>query len=250
MMRWLLASAALLPQSGIAQNASERTVQVTGVGIVQTVPDIANLDIYLRGEGPTPDAATAALSAKQKAVSTGLAGLLGPNSDFTTSNVTVIEARGGGCADARGYGSQPRLSSGECAVAGFIATMQARVRTQAVEKAATAAGLASRLGASDARLQGFVLSDPKAAQGRASAAAVSDARQRAEALATGAGLRLGPIVTVHDQPSFDITVSASRIGVNAPAAPPAPRVSPVVLDTKPTPVETRAQVTITYALLP
>ncbi len=249
-MRYLLvAGAVLIPQAVCAQEAPGRTVQVMGTGIVQTVPDIALLDIYLRGEGATPDAATTAIAAKQTAVSEGLTSLLGSGNELTAGNVTIIEARGSSCADARGYGSQPRLSTGDCAVTGFIATMQTRLKTRAVGKAATAAGLASRLGASDARVQGFALSDPNAAQARANTAAIAVAAQRATALASGAGLRLGPIVMIRDQANYDIVVSASY-APPPPPPPPAPRVSPVVIDIKPTPIETRAQVFITYAIAP
>lgn len=249
-MRYLLvAGAVLIPQAVSAQEAPGRTVQVMGTGVVQTVPDIALLDVYLRGEGATPDAATSSIAAKQKAVREGLTELLGPGNDLTAGNVTVIEARGSACADARGYGSQPRLSTGDCAVSGFIATMQTRLKTRAVSKAATAAGLASRLGASDARVSGFALSDPNAAQARANAAAIAVAARRATALASGAGLRLGPIVSVRDQASYDVGVSAAA-APPAPASPPAPRVSPVTIDMKPEPIDTRAQVFVTYAIAP
>ncbi len=248
-MRYLLAPAmVLIPQAIFAQVAPERTVQVTGTGTVETLPDIALLDLYFRGEGPTADAATTQIVAKQKAVTEGLASLLGSNNELTASNVTIIEARSGTCA--QGYGTQPRLSTGDCAVTGFIATMQTRVRTRAVEKAATAAGLASRLGASDARVQGFALSNPQAAQARANTAAIADATRRAAALASGAGLHLGPIVTMRDQPSYDVTMTGASLGANAPAAPPAPRVSPVAIDLKPTPIETRAQVFVSYTIVP
>ena len=248
-MRYLLtAIVALIPQAVLAQVAPERTVQVTGTGIVQTLPDIALLDIYFRGEGSTPDAATTQIVAKQKAVTDGLVGLLGSNNELTGSNVTIIEARSGTCV--QGYGNQPRLSTGDCAVTGFIATMQTRVRTRAVEKAATAAGLASRLGASDARVQGFALSNPQAAQAKANAAAIADAAQRAAALASGARLHLGPIVSLRDQPSYDGTTTGASVGANAPAAPSAPRVSPVIIDLKPTPIETRAQVFVSYIIAP
>ncbi|MBB5709862.1 SIMPL domain-containing protein [Sphingomonas xinjiangensis] len=248
MTYWLFAAAVLAPQAQSAPEAVERTIQVTGTGIVQTVPDIALLDIYLRGEGATPDAATIAIAAKQKAVHRGLTGLLGTDAELTTSNVTIIEARGAACTDARGYNSQPRISTGDCAVIGYIATIQMNVRTRAVEKAATAAGLASRLGASDARVQGFTLSDPEAAQGRANAAAVETARKKAAALASGAGHKLGTIVAVRDQANFDMMVSGARHRVSDAAAPPAPEVAPVVIELKPKPIETRAQVFVTYPI--
>lgn len=248
MMRWIAMAALITPQALAAQESPERAIQVTGTGLVQTAPDVALLDIYLRGEGATPDAATTAIAAKQKAVSGGVLALLGFGSELTTSNITVIEARSAACADARGPGSQPRISTGDCAVIGYIATMQTRVRTRNVEKAGTAAGLASRLGASDARLQGYALSDPEAAQSRASAAAIEVARQRAVAVAKGAGLQLGPIISVRDQASFDVTVGA-RFAPGASPAPPAPQMaSPVVIDVKPQPIETRAQVFVTYSI--
>jgi len=247
--------ALLLPQvvpaqAALAQESSERIIQVTGTASVETAPDLALLDIYLRGEGATPDAATTALAAKQKAVTGGVLGLLGAGSELTTSNITVIEARSGTCADGRGYGSQPRLNTGDCAVTGYIATMQNAVRTRNVAKAGTAAGLASRLGASDARLQGFALANPEEAQGRASAAAIAAARQRAEAVASGAGVRLGPIVSVRDQANFEFGAQA-RVAPGAPPAPPPPSMAaPIPIDLKPKPIETRAQVFVSYAIVP
>jgi uncharacterized protein len=234
-----------------AQAPTERTIQVTGTAAVRTPPDVALLVAYLRGEGATPEAATRAIAAKQRAVGDGVAGFLGAGAEITTSEVIVIEARGTGCTDQRGYGSQPRLSSGDCAVVGYIATMQTSVRTPAVDKAATAAALAARLGASDARVTGFLLADPQAAQARANAAAFDDARRRAAALASGAGVRLGPITSVRDQASYDQAVygAMQRAAVPPPPPPPpAPAVSTVTLDTKPAPIETRAQVYLAYAI--
>jgi len=235
----------------VIQSQRERVVQVTGTGMVETPPDVANLAFWLRGEGATPDDATRALQAKQRAVTEGLAALLGRDARITTAEVTVIETRGPGCQD-RGYNAQPRLSEGECAVKGYLATMQGAVRTGATDKAATAAGLASRLGASDARVQGFDLSTRTAATARATAAAFADARARAEALARGAGLRLGPVTLLRDGNYQQV----DRIVANDIGAMPVTGVSlanarsAVALDTRPRPVETRAQVYVSYTLLP
>lgn len=234
-----------------AQTPPERVIQVSGTGVARTMPDMANLEFWLRGEGATPDAATRALAAKQKAVVDGLAGLLGSGAEVTTGAVTVIEARGAQCDDARGYGSKPRMSDGPCAVTGFIATVQGGARTGALDRAGTAAGLASRLGASDARLQGFTLADPTEATRRATASALRDARTRAEAIAAGAGVRLGAISSVRDG-NFgggEVIVS-SRAAAAPPPPPPESMSAPVPLDTKPRPIETRAQVTVIYTIAP
>ncbi|MBB3691994.1 SIMPL domain-containing protein [Sphingomonas sp. BK580] len=243
----LMLFAAIVPQATLAQVPLERTIQVTGTGVVRTPPDVATLVVYLRGEGPSSEAATRDIAAKQRAVTDGISSFLGAGSELTTSEVVVIEARGQACNSQGGYGNQPRLSSGDCAVVGYIATMQTHVRTPAVEKAGTVAALAARLGASDARVQGFLLSDLQEAQARANAAAFDDARRRATALARGAGVKLGAITSVRDQASYEQVVAGAMQRVSPPA-PPAPAVSTVTLDTRPAPIETRAQVYVTYAI--
>lgn len=249
MMRWMLMLGCVIAApSALAQEGRSRTIEVTGTGTVQTMPDVAMLDIWLRGEGATADEATSALAAKQKAVAGGLAALLGGDRDLTTGNVTILQVRGDGCADGQGYDRQPRLSTGTCAIRGYIATMQLALRTHAVTKAATAVGLVSRLGASDARLQGYSLSDPDAAQARARAAAVETARRQAMALASSAGVRLGGVMTVRDQMGYDVVVSAQRAAPAAPPPPPPPP-PPVEIDAKPRPIDTRAQVYVTYAIV-
>lgn len=247
MTRSFAASMLLLSAPAAAQEQPpQRTIQVTGTGVVQSPPDMAMLEFWIRGEGPSSDAAATALAAKQKAIVGGVGELLGAGSEVTTSDVIVVETRDGSCAD----GNQPRLSVGDCAVTGFLARMQGRIRTRAIEKAGTAAGLAARLGASDARLQGFALADPEAAVRRAGAAAINDARRRAEAVASGAGVRLGSLMTVRDQSYFSPEANYG-VGANSPAAPPAPPPpAAVAIDVKPKPIETRTQVFVTYAIAP
>lgn len=231
----------------IAQSSTpERSIQVTGTAIVRTAPDVATLGFWLRGEGATADAAATDLVARQKAVLSGLAGLLGAASEITTGNVVLIETRDRACDDNRGL---PRLSQGACAVTGHIATMDGNVRTPAVDKAGTAVGLAARLGARDARLTGFQLSNPAEAMSRANAAAIRDARTRAEAVAAGAGVKLGPLLTVRDQaaPSAEIIVSARRSDAPPPPPPPPP---PIEIGVKPQPIETRALVFVSYSIQP
>jgi uncharacterized protein YggE len=236
-----------------AQETPPRTIEVLGSGVVQTVPDIARLDFWIRGEGATPDVATKALAARQKEVAGGLVGLLGGDTMVTGSNVTVLEVRDRSCEDAQGYNSRPRLSQGACAVIGYLATMQGSVRTRAVDRIGTAAGLAARLGASDARAQGFELADPQQARNRASAAAIADAKRRAEIAAQAAGVRLGAIMRVSDPNdryrSEDIGAFA-RSNSLAPAAPAAPPPPPVEIDVKPRPIQTQAQISVVFAIAP
>ena len=143
------------------------------------------------------------------------------------------------------YNGRPRLSEGVCAVSGYVASLQGMVRTGVVEKAATAAGLAARLGARDARVQSFQLGDLAAAQRRATAAAISNAQAKAEAMAAGAGVRLGALLSLNDQSSgSDLVVSGNFQSLAS--APPPP---PVAIEVSPRPIETQGRVFARYAII-
>lgn len=247
---FLLAIAAVSAPSASADaqapEPDRRTVQVTGNGMVETPPGIATITFTVVGEGRTADEATAALAAKHKAIVEALAGLLGDRTRITAGSVAAAIATGPAC---QRYGPA-QMSSGDCAVTGYLATLNGEVRTSTVAKAGTAAGLAARLGARSAAIAGFALPDEAEARRRATVAAIADARARAAALAQGLGQRLGPVMRISDQegraPSGDIVVTGA-----APAPPPPPPPPPPIpIDITPRLIETRAQVYVTFALEP
>lgn len=239
----------LLLSSGAAaaQDSNDRApvIQVVGVGTVSTKPDVANIVYWVTGEGRTADEASAALAAKNKAIAGALAALLGRETMLSSGEVSVTEARSPDCQ--RGGNPQARLSEGPCAVTGYIANLQGNVRTGAVDKAGTAAGLAARLGARDARLQGFQLGDPGEAQRRATAAAIANARVKAEAMAAGAGVRLGDLLALNDQNAGnEIRIVANDVGdLPSPRLGLAPAVEIAV---SPRPIETQARIFARYAI--
>ena len=243
----------LLPASALAQERPNPIpfIQVVGTATVSTKPDKANLVYWVTGEGKTADEASEALAAKQKAIAGGLAGLLGRDTQLTSGEVSVIETREPACDGPGNYNNRPRLSTGACAVTGYVATLQGTVQTAAVDKAGTAAGLAARLGARDARLQNFFLSDPEEAQRRATTAAIADAQAKAQAMAAGANVKLGPLLTLNDQaagPDMVLNADIESIpGVSLAAAAPPP---PVAINVSPRPIETRARVHARYAIAP
>lgn len=250
MMRTFVVGAAVsIAVPAWAQTEAERppNIQVQGTATVETMPDRAQISYSVRGEGKTADDASRSLAATQKAIRDGLGLLLGKATEMTTGDVVLNEVRGPQC-DANPYGRQ-RMSEGDCAVVGYVATIAGMVRTGAIDQAGTAVGLAARLGARDARIQRFELADPSTARGRATAAAIIDARRRAEALASGAGVQLGELLTLTDQSgSGDIVVQAVRVARADLSPPPPAPPAPVAIDVKPKPIETRATVYARYAI--
>jgi uncharacterized protein YggE len=109
-------------------------------------------------------------------------------------------------------------------------------------------GLAGREGAFDPKIESFGLADDSRARKQAIAAALTDARAKAEAIASGSNARLGPVLSVsldgasddRAMSAQDIVVSGSRIRMQN---------APVTVKVDPGPVETTARVTVTYAIV-
>lgn len=253
----VLALAAFPAAAQSPRDAPPQGIVVQGKATVKTAPDMATLSIKLRGDGTTADAASTALAAAQKAVIGGIVSL-DPAANYRTGEVSMREVRKGDCAETgdaietslaamAGIVADERDKS-PCRVVGHVASIEATVEMRAVDKAGTAIGLASRLGASSANLDGFGLRDPAAARRGATAGAIADARSRAEALATASGAKLGPVISILDNNDRDMTmydVEELRVMRQSAVAPELP----VTIDVSPKPVETSAQILIVYALL-
>lgn len=228
-----------------AEDVSPR-ISVMGSATVSTPPDRAQIAFTVHGEGATSDEAVAALVAKRRGIEAGL-GRYVAKAESGASRVSVSEVRGAACN--RPIYNAPRLSTGDCAIVGYVADMQMSLRTGAVADAGTIVGLIGRLGGTNPTVERFSLADDGDAQRRATAAAIADARRQGEALAAGAGVKLGEVISVgnigFNFPSGqDILITGSAAA--APAPPPPP--PPIVVDLRARPIETQARVTIVYAI--
>lgn len=242
-----------LTSAAIAQETTEHpsTIVVMGVGEVETPPDIATLSFSIRGEGATSDAATKAMVDKQAAVLAGLRHLAHGAIEVRTGNVGLDAARAGDCAIGR-YGGTTTLSTGPCAIIGYIATLQTTVRMKNIKLIGTATALAGQRGADNASIRSFDLVADADARRAATAAALADARQQAETIAAGAHEHLGRLISVRDQQAFgaspeDIMVTAARADVPPPPPPPPP---PPEVTLTPAPITTSARLTVVYAIEP
>jgi uncharacterized protein YggE len=245
-MRYLKAFSilAVLSAPAIVQAADTPTIAVTGSGTVETPPDTATLTFTVRGEGTTPDAATSAMAALQKAVIQGVRSL-DRKLEVQTGSVAIAETRSSGCRDD--YGRDKQLSTGACAVTGRVASITTTIIMHSVKDAGTAVGLAARLGANDAGVERFGLNDNADASRRALGNAFAQAHAKAEAIAAASGAKLGPIVSVSD--SYSEVVRASSGVVDSISAQDMERTpAPVVVDVSPKPVETTMRLTVVFAI--
>ncbi|RDE06711.1 SIMPL domain-containing protein [Sphingomonas aracearum] len=226
-------------------------ILVSASGTARTPPDRATIAFTVRGEGTTSDEAARMLAERIKAVRAGSAALAGRGAERRSSQLSIREVRPRAC-DQNGYGAQ-RLSSGDCAIIGYVATTGEQLDTANVKDAGTLAGLIGRLGGSDVQLQRFWLADDSAARREATQKALAEARTQAELIATGSGARLGSLRRVQDG-SYDYVVRANairpRVENAAPPPPPPPAPPPVSVDFTPGPIETTVRLSVSYAIAP
>jgi uncharacterized protein YggE len=219
-------------------------IKIVAMGEVNDAPEIAKLSFTIRGEGVSADAATRALVAKRVAIDAGLAPFRGGDSDLKTSGLSIKPARSGDCDT--NDGDKTTLSEGPCAIKGYVAELTIAYRTAAIADAGTILGVASRLGASDAELEGYALRDEAAARKRALAAAVADGKAQGEAIAMAAGGRLGRLVQIQDETT---ATSAEEIVVTAQLNRPAPEVMTAVrIELSPAPVRNTATLIMTFEM--
>ena len=248
-VRMLLALSAVVlaaAQTSAASDSQISRIVVQGFGSVKNSPNVAEISYDVRGDGSTSDQAVAALVAKSAAIEKSLLSI-DPALQIHSDSVRIQAVRPKDC-DESDYGDDlVRLSTGECAIKGYVAVQDFDFRTSRVADAGTLVGLAGRGGAYNPKIGSFGLADRKEAKRRAIASAMADAQAKADDIANGTGARLGKIITVtldnaRDQ-SEEIVVTGSLARVRAAEK------EPIPVSVNPTPVDTSAQVTVSYAII-
>ena len=236
--------------SAEAQTPSSSQILVSASGTAKTPPDMVTVGFTLRGEGVTSDEATSKLRDSAKAMSASIAGLLQKAEEYHSSALSIAQVRSKDC-DANSYGPQ-RLSTGPCAIIGYIASLPVTIETSRVADAGTLVGLIGRLGGIDANLRAFWLRDDTVARRRAMQAALTSAQMQARLIAEGSGSRLGPLLRVQDADYREVALEMPAVVQSAaepaaPPPPPAPR-APVRIDLAPEPIQTTVRLMAAYGI--
>lgn len=243
----IAAALAAAQGAGAAAGDGRPRIVVEGFGLAESPPDRAVLAYDVQGEGRTSDQAVAALVATSSSVEKAIRSI-DRSAEISSESVRVQAVRGAECKGESEYDPSFQLSTGDCAIRRYVARQDFSVRTTRVAEAGTMVGIAGRRGASRPRITSFDLSEIRAARGQAIAAALNDARSKAQLIAQASNSRLGPVLAV----SLDGARDAATIVVTASRAP-APagerdEETPIAVNVTPDPVETVARVTVSYAI--
>ena len=180
-----LAAVAAVTRAGDAPAAAgdlENGITVQGTASIKAVPDQATLWIGVESQGETARAALAANAAEMRRVLAGLraAGATDLKTHYVSLSPRYDMNNGVDNGGVQGYSAHNSVS----------ATIKQLARTGAVIDAAVAAGANQISGPN------LTHGDPDTLYRQALAAAVADARTKAQALATAANLSLGRVTAV------------------------------------------------------
>lgn len=190
--RWAAAGtifglAAALSLPSLAQQPSppvdptnRRTVSVNGMAIITSTPDEAVISVGVQTEAPSARQALSDNAAKMTKVIDALISARVDRDDIATSSVGLNPS----------YGVDGLQVTGYTAVNQVTATVRDLSTVGSVIDEAVAAGANLASGVT------FQLSDQNQGLDQALAAAVADARSKADALAAASGARLGQVVSV------------------------------------------------------
>lgn len=188
-MRMTLCAVAILSSLATAVLAqAERTIVTTGFGTVETVPDMASIDLSVTHQAATAADALRMTSEAMRAVIARLEGLGIAPRDMQTQGLSL----------------QPlwtRQISGDDAppkITGFVARNGLMIRVRALDGLGQVLDTVVQDGANTFNGLQFSVQDPSEAVAAARADAVRDAMAKAQQLADAAGVMLGPVQSISE----------------------------------------------------
>lgn len=214
----LLLAAMLLTLPCIAPSAAAaaenaRAIVVSGEGMISAEPDQARLTAGVVNQAATAAAALAANSTAMNKVFAALRAAGIPDTKIRTSNFSVEPQY----PPFRADNPQPRSSIG------YQVSNQVTVMVDDLAKVGATMDALVKSGANDVGGVSFSIADTKPLEEKARTLAVADAMAKARALATAAGVALGPLQSIDEGTAVrPIGPVVFARAVAAPAATPPP----------------------------
>ena len=172
------------PQLAAAQTLPPpRVITMGGHGEARATPDTAMLSAGVSAQAPTAAAALAANNSRMQAVIAALKKQGLPDKDIRTSNFSVSPQY------ASGNGEAPRVT-------GYQANNQVEVRLEDVSKLGTTLDALVAAGANQMNGVSFSIRNDAELLAQARAAAVAEARLKADTFSKAAGVSLGSILSI------------------------------------------------------
>lgn len=174
----------LPPGSGTAQESPPPAIAVSGTGTVEADPDLARVTVGVENQAATAREAQAETNRVAAEILSAVSALGISEESVQTSRLGLHPV----------YESSPERPRGEPTLVGYRAANTVSVELADLSRVGPVVDAA--IGAGANRIEGvsFELRDDAAARAAALAAAVDDARAKAETIARALGVGLGPVL--------------------------------------------------------
>ena len=193
----------LLQSTAQQTDSTTRTVEVTGMGEVQVVPDTAVIRLGVQTEGKTAQAALSQNSTEMKVIMDALEKAKVPSDNIQTQTVSL----------------SPRYETNNATnsrtLVGFTASNIVEVRTTDLSSLGILLDEAVKAGANTIENISFEVTNSEKLNDQARQAAVENARHKAEQLAKLTDTTLGPVLKIQETSSTPTPIVQQ---VAAPAA--------------------------------
>jgi uncharacterized protein YggE len=233
-----------------AQTASQPppdTITVTGTATVTMPPDEAQVTGSVQTQAGTAAAAADENNRILQAVVEAVQALGIPSDQIVTSGSNV-GPQYSYTQPQQGQPSQPPT------IADYQATSGVTVTTMNLKQASDILQAMATAGATNLSGPTYKLQHPEVLDVQAEGQASADARQKAEAIAAGLGVRLGDVLTVTE--GYGTPAAIPRPSPPPPVAPPPPSVAPIPLPTvtappvlPPSALSSTATITVVFAVV-
>ena len=174
---------------GLARaDEAPRTINVTGTGVVETEPNMAVISLAVTHDAATAGEAMAQVSEEMTALLARLTALGIASNDVQTNRLSLNPI----------WDNRPSQNDEPPKIVGFVASNGVHIRVRGLTTLGSILDAVITEGANEMSGLRFTVDDPKPLQDAARARAVADALDKAEQLASAAGVTLGPLRTMSD----------------------------------------------------
>ncbi len=185
----VVAVAALAVRPGAAVGAPPvvgdpplHTITVSATGAVTLIPDVARVSVGVTVTKPTVKAARNAAGAAMNAIIDSLKALGIDEKDIKTTGIDL----------------NPQYDNSGRKIVGYQMSERLQITVRDLDKAGDVVDTATAKGATNVDGMWFEVSDPAKAMDQARAAAITQARTSAAAMAAAAGVSLGDVVSISE----------------------------------------------------
>jgi uncharacterized protein YggE len=175
-----------VPATAQTANPPPRTITMSGTGSVKGPPDMAEITAGVTSQAPTAAAALAANTANMNRVFAALEKQGIARRNIQTSNFSVSPNY-----TSRLPNEQPRLT-------GYQVSNQLHIILEDITRVGAALDALVSAGSNQMHGLNFSIKEPAPLLAKARAAAVADARLRAQQYAAAAGVTLGPVQSISE----------------------------------------------------